>query len=160
LVASDAESRQGPIGLPLVPPRAAFPVRDRSYLPSTRDALEWAVARVRTIARTCGYSADRRTNLEIALREALANAIDHGNASQPERRVFLRCYAGRGAGLLVCVRDEGPGFDPDQVPDPRAHERRELNHGRGLLLMRSLSDGMAFRHGGREVTLYFGPYRR
>lgn len=157
MVASNPIGRGRPAGLPVVSPRADFSIRDRGHLPSTREALEWAVARLRVIARDCGYSVDQRTNLEIALREALANAMDHGNASLPERSVFLRCYAGTRAGLLLCVRDEGPGFDPAEVPDPRAHDRRELDHGRGLLLMRSLSDAIAFRRGGREVAMYFGP---
>ena len=68
--------------------------------------------------------------------------------------MFLRCYAGPRAGILVAVRDEGQGFDPDKVPDPRAADRRQLTHGRGLLLMRELMDRVEYRKGGREVLLY------
>jgi serine/threonine-protein kinase RsbW len=53
------------------------------------------------------------------------------------------------------VRDEGAGFDPDAVPDPRRDDRVLLHHGRGLLLMRELVDRVIFRRGGREVVLVF-----
>ena len=98
--------------------------------------------------------ARHRADLEIALREALANAIAHGNGSRPGRKVFLRCYGGPRAGILIAVRDEGNGFDPDAVPDPRSVDRRQLAHGRGLLLMRELMDALEFRRGGTEVVLF------
>jgi serine/threonine-protein kinase RsbW len=124
------------------------------WLPSTRRAIQRAVDRVRRVADRCGCSEDRQADLEIALREALANAISHGNAHRPGRRVFLRCYGGPGAGILVAVRDQGRGFDPKSVPDPRGSDRIHLAHGRGLLLMRELMDGLEFRRGGSEVVLY------
>jgi serine/threonine-protein kinase RsbW len=125
------------------------------WLPSTHAALNRAVARVRRLLRTCGCTEDTRTDVEIAVREALANAIRHGNDTDASTRVFLRCYGGEG-GILVAVRDQGDGFDPDGVPDPRSPDRMHLSHGRGLLLMRELMDWVEFRHGGREVVLYRG----
>jgi serine/threonine-protein kinase RsbW len=127
--------------------------RVRLSLPSTRPALDGAVARVSRIASKCGCSDDRRVDLEIALREALANAIQHGNGSIPRRKVFLRCYAGPNAGIFIAIRDEGTGFDPKTIPDPRTADRKHLHHGRGLLLMRGLTDEMLHRRGGREVVL-------
>lgn len=112
------------------------------------------MSRVRGILARCGFSEELRTDLEIALHEALANAMEHGNDGRARRRIFLRCYGGPRAGILIAVRDEGPGFDPDAVPDPRERDRRELAHGRGLFLMRELMDDVTFRRGGREVVLY------
>jgi len=105
-------------------------------------------------ARDCDCLGEDRADLEIALREALANAIIHGNAYQHGKRIFLRCYGSPKTGLLILVRDEGPGFDPEQVPDPREADRMHLHHGRGLLLMRELMDHVEYRRGGREVLLY------
>jgi serine/threonine-protein kinase RsbW len=56
--------------------------------------------------------------------------------------------------MLIFVRDEGSGFDPEKVPDPRQADRLHLDSGRGLLLMRELMDYIEYRKGGREVLLY------
>lgn len=134
--------------------RRELPFRLRLRIPSDRKSIRKAVDKVCRVAVRCGCSEDRQADLEIALREALANAIAHGNRSRPGREVFLRCYAGPKAGILVAVRDQGCGFDPDSVPDPRAADRKHLEHGRGLLLMRELTDGLEFRRGGCEVVLF------
>lgn len=134
--------------------RRDFPLRLRTSLPSTRPALNRAVRAVMKLARVSGCVDDDRADLEIALREALANAMIHGNALERAKRVFLRCYAGPGPAVLIFVRDEGPGFDPLAVPDPREADRLHLRNGRGLLLMRELMDHVEYRKGGREVLLW------
>jgi serine/threonine-protein kinase RsbW len=125
-----------------------------TWIPSTHPAINTAVEQVCRLAGRCGCPEDGQADLEIALREALANAISHGNRLRPGRKVFLRCYGGPRAGILVVVRDQGDGFNPEQVPDPRSAERVHLAHGRGLLLMRELTDRVEFRRGGSEVVLY------
>ena len=52
------------------------------------------------------------------------------------------------------MRDEGQGFEPDDVPDPRGADRMHLHHGRGVFLMRQLMDQCEYRKGGTEVLLY------
>lgn len=126
----------------------------RSWLPATKDGLDAVVQGVLRMARTCGCSRSRQTDLAIAAREALANAIIHGNANDPDRKIFVRCYGEPETGILIAIRDQGPGFDPANVPDPRLAERRHLPHGRGLLLMRELADHVEHRKGGREVLLF------
>lgn len=106
------------------------------------------------MARKIDGLGESRSDLEIAVREALANAILHGNQLHKGKRVYLRCYAGPSTGLLILVRDQGPGFNPAHVPDPRHPDRRHLHHGRGLLLMRELMDRVEYRRGGREVLLF------
>jgi len=151
-------SRPGAPDRPSIAPwefaRQDLPFRLRVWIPSTRRAIQRAVDRVCHLADRCGCPEDRQADLEIALREALANAISHGNGHRPGRKVFLRCYGGPGTGILIAVRDQGEGFDPESVPDPRAADRLHLEHGRGLLLMRKLMDGLEFRRGGSEVVLY------
>jgi serine/threonine-protein kinase RsbW len=129
-------------------------MRLRLFLPSTKQALNQAVQAVLCMARRCGCIRDNLADLEIALREALANAIIHGNRSERAKRIFLRSYGAPGGDLLVLVRDEGRGFDPESVPDPRDETRKHLNHGRGLLLMRELTDYVEYRKSGREVLIY------
>jgi len=134
--------------------RRTLPLRLRVSLPSTKPALNRAVRSVMRIARDSGVAQDERADLEIALREALANAMIHGNSLERDKRVFLRCYAGPGPSMLIIVRDEGPGFDPGSIPDPRDADRLHLRNGRGLLLMRELMDHVEYRKGGREVVLW------
>jgi serine/threonine-protein kinase RsbW len=133
--------------------RSNYPVRLRTFYPSTKQAMNRAVNDVLQMANKCGCMDDDRMDLEIALREALANAITHGNGSKIAKRVFLRCYGSPGNDILILVRDEGNGFDPAQVPDPRNVDRRLLHHGRGLLLMRKLMDHVEYRKDGREVLI-------
>ena len=92
-------------------------------------------------------------DLEIVLFEALANAVKHGNRSRPDRHVFFRVYGAPGWGAVIFVRDEGGGFEPDLIPDPRGERGRMRVHGRGVFLMRQLMDHVHFRRGGREVVL-------
>jgi serine/threonine-protein kinase RsbW len=140
--------------LPLPGDRCDYPLRLRTFYPSTERALSRAVQDVMKIAVKCGCVDDDSMDLEIALREALANAIAHGNDFRTAKRVFLRCYGSPGHDIVILVRDEGEGFDPEQVPDPREADRRLLNHGRGLLLMRKLTDRVEYRKAGREVLIY------
>ena len=105
-------------------------------------------------ARITGCLADHQAELEIALREALANAVFHGNRSDAAKKVLVRAYCDPKKGLVIAVRDEGRGFDPAQVPDPRREDRIQLTHGRGIFLMRELMDHIEHRKGGREIVLY------
>jgi serine/threonine-protein kinase RsbW len=140
--------------LPQPVDRSRFSIRLRDSLPSTKEALNGAVDRVLAVARRCGCVRDNQADLEIALREALANAMIHGNAYHDQKRIFLRCYGEPGAKIVILVRDEGSGFEPDDVPDPREEGRTQLSHGRGLLLMRELMDHVEYRRSGREVLIY------
>jgi serine/threonine-protein kinase RsbW len=140
--------------LPRPEDRANYRIRLRTFYPSTKQALNLAVNDVLKMADMCGCIDDDRMDIEIALREALANAITHGNGALTAKRIFLRCYGSLGSDILILVRDEGDGFDPEQVPDPRNVDRRLLHHGRGLLLMRKLMDHVEYRKQGREVLIY------
>lgn len=139
---------------PALPDRGAYSLRLRILCESTKQALNDSVGRMLELARKVGLDTDEHPELEIALREAVANAIIHGNDLGDGKQVFVRCYGAPGQGAMFLVRDEGPGFDPGDVPDPRAADRKELHHGRGVFLMRELMDFVAYRRGGREVLLY------
>jgi serine/threonine-protein kinase RsbW len=117
-------------------------------------AINHAVTAVLKEAKKVGCVGNGQAEMEIALREALANAVIHGNQSVPDKSVLVRCYCDPGVGLLIAIRDQGPGFVPEAVPDPRSAERVELTHGRGIFLMRELMDHVEHRKGGREVVLY------
>ena len=74
--------------------------------------------------------------VRLSLEEALVNAIKHGNGLDRSKNVHVRFTVNQDH-LLVEIEDEGPGFRPEDVPDPTAPENLERPCGRGLLLMRS-----------------------
>ncbi len=95
---------------------------------------------------------DEDAQVDLALREALANAIIHGNREDSRKKVRVFCSARRGTVDLM-VRDEGPGFDPSHVADPRKGEGLLSGHGRGVYLMRAMMDHVKYGKNGREVYM-------
>jgi serine/threonine-protein kinase RsbW len=91
----------------------------------------------------------------MSLREAMANAIKHGNQQNLEKRVEIEMNVVDDV-LEIRVRDEGPGFDPASVPDPLAPENRLRTSGRGIFYMKTFMDDVRFRRtdgGGMEIVL-------
>jgi serine/threonine-protein kinase RsbW len=91
--------------------------------------------------------------VELALREALSNAVIHGNEMDAHKLVQVRCRCERGKGIWLTVKDQGKGFDPAAVPDPVAVERLEEEHGRGIHLMKLAMDQVSFEQRGTEVHM-------
>jgi serine/threonine-protein kinase RsbW len=109
------------------------------------DAVAAALARE-------GYAERDVFGMRLALDEALANAVRHGHRGDPTKRVEVR-YRVTAAEALAEVEDQGEGFDPGQVPDPRAPENLERLGGRGLLLMRASLSWVRYNARGNVVTL-------
>lgn len=85
--------------------------------------------------------------------EAVMNAIEHGNALDATRQTHVRLDADRPGRIVVSVADEGEGFDPGALPDPLRSDALLAEGGRGVFLMRELSDDLTFSDGGRRVVL-------
>ncbi len=93
-------------------------------------------------------------NILVATMEATNNAIVHGNGANPDKQV--RVYIEKIDGdLLIRIKDQGNGFDYASIPDPTAPENIEKISGRGIFLMKRLSDGISFAEQGRVVELKF-----
>jgi len=93
-------------------------------------------------------------NIMIAVTEAVNNAIKHGNASNSSKNVFLSLTLNDNL-LKFVVKDEGKGFDHNNLPDPTAPENLEKPGGRGIFLMKHLSDEVEFIENGKTVELSF-----
>ena len=91
--------------------------------------------------------------VETALREALANAIVHGAKNDATKQISCWVACDEERGIVIVVRDPGPGFDPGQVPDPLMSENLHSNHGRGIFLITRLMDEVRFEKNGTEIHM-------
>jgi serine/threonine-protein kinase RsbW len=91
--------------------------------------------------------------VQLALTEALANAVIHGNQGDPRKRVHIWGACAAGEQLVLAITDEGEGFDAASIPDPTLAENVFCDHGRGIFLMNRLMDSAEHRLGGRQVVL-------
>jgi serine/threonine-protein kinase RsbW len=91
--------------------------------------------------------------VELALREALSNAVVHGNRLDAHKLVHVRCRCKVGRGISIIVSDQGQGFDPRAIPDPLTVENLEVDHGRGIHLMKLAMDEVSFEQRGTEVHM-------
>ena len=91
--------------------------------------------------------------VELALQEALANAIRHGCCNDPTKQLQCIVTIDESNELVIVVRDPGTGFDPAKVPNPLADENILKSSGRGIFLINELMDDVAFADGGREVQM-------
>jgi serine/threonine-protein kinase RsbW len=118
------------------------------------DAVSELVDRLMPLIKISHCVRGDESEVEIAVREALANAVLHGNKQDVEKKVYISCFIRPGSDLSIVIRDEGDGFDPSAVPDPTAVENVNLETGRGIFLMNVCMDDVHFERGGREVHLY------
>jgi serine/threonine-protein kinase RsbW len=94
---------------------------------------------------------------EIAIREALANAIVHGNHESLRKRVYVTCRCTTDGEVSITVEDEGQGFDSEAALDPTTPENRLRTCGRGIYLMKTLMDEVRFERGGAVVHMQKKP---
>ena len=130
------------------------PQRVSYRMESTLESVNKAEEMTEPIASQAGFDEDTRGGISMAVREAMINAVLHGNAYDPAKRVNLT-FEQTGPELIVTITDEGKGFVPDEVPDPLAPENLLKESGRGIFLMRAFMDEVRFRklNPGTEITL-------
>lgn len=130
--------------------------RNELDLPSSLNNLPQVERFVDEACEEFHIDGDFYGNILIAVTEAVNNAIQHGNKSDPDRS-FKVSYEGTEdmKRLSFRVEDEGEGFDYENVPDPTAPENLEKPFGRGIFLMRNLADEVEFYEEGRVVELRF-----
>jgi len=92
-------------------------------------------------------------DIELALREALANAVIHGNREDPATKVHIRCRCGPGKEISIVVTDQGKGFDLGKVLGNGLRSYRATEHGHGIQLMKAYMDEVHFERGGSEVHM-------
>lgn len=95
----------------------------------------------------------KQMEIDLALQEAVANAVVHGCGGDASLEV--KCWAAyqEGKGLLLVVNDPGPGFEPSEVPDPMQEANLTFDHGRGVYLIRQLMDDVHYQKNGSEIHM-------
>lgn len=106
------------------------------------------------IAVKSGFDPEEVQRISMAVREATVNAVLHGNAYDPKKKVHIAFETSQDT-LTVTIRDEGKGLEPTDIPDPLAPENLLKQSGRGIFLIRAFMDDVRFRtmEPGTEITL-------
>lgn len=125
-----------------------------AWMPSETGAISPTVEQLMRLIEPWRCIVGDESVVELALREALNNAVIHGNGMDSNKLVEIRCRCERGKGAWLIVRDQGRGFDPSTVPNPLTPQGLVAEHGRGIHLIKVLMDKVSFKHGGREVHMW------
>ena len=126
---------------------------------STYEMLDFVQVASDHLGRLSGLDDEALHWVGVAVRESVINAIKHGNSGDERKHVYVEFTpidSQRPSGIQIRVRDEGPGFDPDALPDPLAPENMLKASGRGIFLIRSFMDELVLRRapeGGMEVVM-------
>ena len=134
-------------------PPSGAPLEVHTWLRSEIDLIcnfvDWLISLIARSACVPG----KEEFVELALREAITNAVLHGNRMDARKLVHVRCCCKGTRGVFIVVRDQGHGFDPNNVPNPLAVENLDAEHGRGIHLMKLAVDEVSFERGGTEVHI-------
>ena len=128
-------------------------MRFESTIPADVTLITPVVEGVMAIVAQMGCAAGKEFEVETALREALANAIVHGCGRDRTKKVQFWVGCDESHGMLIVVRDPGPGFDPRRVPSPLAGQEIYSTHGRGIYLISQLMDEVRVLRGGTEIHM-------
>jgi serine/threonine-protein kinase RsbW len=127
----------------------------RLVLPSHIEAVADAAAATTDFVKNCGVTEEAAFGIEMAVREAVTNAMVHGNQEDEAKSVEV-IFSCHGNELEVEVRDQGTGFEPTSVPDPTDPANLLKTSGRGIFLMRNFMDKVewvARPEGGTAVRM-------
>jgi serine/threonine-protein kinase RsbW len=122
-------------------------------LSADKAAVDSVVQRVMESLREKDCAGGKEHAIELALSEALANAVVHGAKSDPSKIVECDVACDQNHSLLIVVRDPGDGFDPAAIPSPVQGENIYSGHGRGVYLITQLMDEVKFLKNGTEIHM-------
>ncbi|MFZ0952944.1 MAG: ATP-binding protein [Candidatus Sulfotelmatobacter sp.] len=125
----------------------------RVTLSADRRAVDPVVQEVMGVVRQMKGVDGKEDAIELSVQEALANAVIHGAKEDPTKTVECLVSSDDERGVLIVVRDPGPGFRPDAIPTCTVGENVYSNHGRGIFLINQLMDKVEFRKNGTEIRM-------
>ena len=122
-------------------------------LAADRDAVDPVVRSVMNVVRETKCAPGHEDDIELALTEALANAVVHGAKNDPSKIIECDVACDEKQGILIIVRDPGTGFDPSKIANPCQGENIYASHGRGIYLINQLMDEVQFHKNGTEIHM-------
>lgn len=131
----------------------SFSMRFEVSLPADVAAISPVVGWVMRLVGELDYASGKEFEIEMALREALANAVLHGCKGDPSQKIDCSVTCDRKQGILIVVRDPGPGFDPKSIPSPTEDSNLHADHGRGILLINKLMDEVKHEQNGTVIRM-------
>jgi serine/threonine-protein kinase RsbW len=134
--------------------REGFTIIDSLIIPSDFVAVSHVESLVDKVCNNLGVNEDFYGNVLIAVTEAVNNAIEHGNRKESSMEVNVY-VSDNPIEFCFSVKDQGRGFDFENLPDPTAPENILKENGRGIYLMKNLADEVEFEDAGRSVNIYF-----
>lgn len=133
--------------------RAKLIIRIDMTMQADREAIDPVVNGIMQIARQMECAAGKEMAIEMALREALANAVIHGCKDDPSKTIQCCVGCDQERGMLIVVRDPGSGYDPFAIPNPVVGQNIYSSHGRGIFLINELMDEVQIGNGGTEIFM-------
>jgi serine/threonine-protein kinase RsbW len=127
----------------------------RVSLPHDRDRIDALQSSLMEAVEQAGYPKPARFAIKLAFEEALMNAFHHGHKGLGEDVEVRVEYAVARDEVYISVEDQGPGFDPNKVPDPTLDENLALPSGRGIMLMRAYMTDVSHNATGNRVHLRY-----
>jgi serine/threonine-protein kinase RsbW len=134
-----------------------FTLLDSLTIPSKFDQIARVEFFIDKVCAPYSHNEEVYGNVLIAVTEAVNNSIIHGNALNPNKFVEID-YFDSSSNFGFVIRDQGLGFDHDNLPDPTAPENLQVESGRGVFLMRHLADEVLYNDSGNQVSLIFNKH--
>jgi serine/threonine-protein kinase RsbW len=122
-------------------------------LAADKNCVDPVVQGIVQLVKQMRCAAGKEEAVQLALNEALANAVVHGAKADPSKLIECDVACDETHGILIIVRDPGKGFDPTTIPSPVRGENVYSEHGRGIYLINQLMDEVKFLKNGTEIQM-------
>jgi serine/threonine-protein kinase RsbW len=123
-------------------------------IPADFEAIAGVVDTLSTTLEHLEVPEQKRSEVALAVQEALANAVVHGCGNDSSKQVRCRLKSDPQGRIVIIVTDPGPGFSPALLSDPMRNENLYADHGRGVYLIRQLMDEVQFEQNGNEIRMW------
>ena len=121
-------------------------------IPSSKDAAHEAIEQLLHALSDAGWEGREYFHVQMAIEEALVNAVTHGNKESPDKVVEIEFKVAVDT-VFMRIKDQGEGFRPDELPDPRDDDYLECTNGRGVMLIKEMMSQVEYNNVGNEVTM-------